>query len=91
MGVFQNRVLNKPVWSRTGETNGDGRRLHIGDVHKRHSSSSLSWVLKPRGMRQAGQVKPMRGNRYGYRVLGRNPRERDHLEDTGVEGVIILK
>jgi hypothetical protein len=47
----------------------------------------------------------MRGSGYGYRVLGekpeikrslgrpghRNLRARDHLEDLGVEGTIILK
>jgi len=34
MGVFQNRVLKKTFWSRTGKTNGVGRR----DLHELHSS-----------------------------------------------------
>jgi hypothetical protein len=40
MGVFQNRVLKKIFWPRTGETNGFGRRLHNADLHELHSSSS---------------------------------------------------
>ena len=28
VGGFQNRLLKKTFWSRTGETNGDRRRLH---------------------------------------------------------------
>jgi len=46
--VFQNRVLKMTFWSRTGETNGDGRRLHNADLHELHSSSGLRWVIKPR-------------------------------------------
>lgn len=89
--MFQNRVLKETVWSRTGETNGNRRRLRNGDLHEMHSSSILIPVIKPRRMRQVGHVKCMRGSRYGYRVLGRNPRERDHLKDMGVEGIMILK
>jgi hypothetical protein len=87
VGVFQNRVLKKTFWFRTGETNGDGRRLHNVDLHELHSSLCLSWVFKPRRMRQARQVKRMCGGR----SLGRNLKERDHLEVMDVEGIIILK
>jgi hypothetical protein len=90
-GVFQCRVLKKIFWFTTGETNEEGRRLHSRDLHELHSSPILIWVIKPRRMIQAGYVKRMRGSRYGYRVLGRNRRERDHLKDMGVEGITILK
>jgi hypothetical protein len=79
------------ILSKTGETNGDGRRLHNGHLHELHSSSCLIWMIKPRRTRQAGHVKRMRGSRYGYSVLGRNLRERNHLKDMGAEGIIILK
>ena len=57
------------------------------DLHELHSSSCLSWVIKPRRMRKAGQVKRMCGGK----ILGRNLSEGDHLDDMAVEGIIILK
>jgi len=42
-------------------------------------------------MRWAGHVAQMGERRGVYRVLAGNPRERDHLEDPGVDGRIILR
>ena len=42
-------------------------------------------------MRWAGHVAHMGERKGAYRVLGGNLREREHFEDTGVDGKIILR
>ena len=47
-------------------------------------------VIKSRRMRWAGHVARMGEERVVYRVLVGKPGERDHWEDIGVDGWIIL-
>ena len=49
------------------------------------------WVIKLRRVRWAGHVAHMGERRGTYRVLVGNPRERDHSENLGIDGRIVLK
>ena len=48
-------------------------------------------VIKSRRMRWAGHVARVGEGRDVYGILVGNPRGRDHLEDPGIDGKIILK
>ena len=56
-----------------------------------YSSSYIIRVMKSRIMSQAGHVAHMGDRKAAYRVLVGNLRKRDHLEDLGLHGSIILK
>jgi hypothetical protein len=47
--------------------------------------------MKSRGMKWAEHVARMDEMRNAYKILVRKPEGRDHLENTGVDGRIILK
>jgi len=48
-------------------------------------------MIKSRRMRWAGHVARMGERRVLYRVLVGKPEERDHLEEPGIDGRIILR
>jgi len=56
-----------------------------------YCSPNVIRVRKTRRMRWAGHVTCMDERRGVYRVLVGNLKERDHLEDSGVDGRIILR
>ena len=68
----------------------DWRNLHIEELYDMCSSNTIM-VNKSRRTRRAGFVAHMGERRGAYRVLVGSLRERDHLEDTGVDGRIIFK
>ena len=73
------------------EVTGDWRKLHNEELSDLYSSPNVVRVIKLRRMRWAGHVARM-GERKGvYRFWWGNLRERDHLEDPGVDGKIILR
>jgi hypothetical protein len=51
-----------------------------------YSSPDIIRQIKSRRMRWAGHVARMGEGRNVYRVLVRTPKEKDHLEDKGVDG-----
>jgi hypothetical protein len=56
-----------------------------------YSSPNIVRVIKSRRMRWVEHVACMGEKRVVYRMLVGNSKERDHLEDPGVDGRIILR
>jgi hypothetical protein len=67
------------------------RKLHNEELNDLYPSPHIIRVIKSRGMRWAGHVARMGEGRCVYRVLVGKPEERDHLEDPGLDGRIILR
>jgi hypothetical protein len=69
------------------------RKRHNEELYDLYSSPNTVWVIKSRGLRWAGHVAhrgERRGDVYTGLQLG-NLRQRNHLEDLGVDGRIILR
>jgi hypothetical protein len=61
------------------------------ELYDLHSSSNIIRVIKSRRMRWAGHVERMRERRGAYRFWWGNLRDRDHFENLGVNGRVMLK
>jgi hypothetical protein len=88
--VFENRVLRRIFGPKRDEVTGEWRRLHNKKLHALYSLLNINRVIKSRRLRWAGHVACMGDSRAVYRVLVENLREGHHLEDTGIDGRIIL-
>ena len=87
--VFKNKVL-RIFGPKTDEVTGEWRKLHNLELNALYSSLNIIIVIKSR-MRWARHVACTgRGEAY-IRFWWVNLRERNHLEDTGVDGRIILR
>jgi len=89
--VFENRVLRRICGRKRDEVTGEWRKIHNEEPNDLYSSPDIVWVIKTRKMRWAGHVASMDENRGVYRVWWGNLRSRDHLEDAGRDGWIILR
>jgi hypothetical protein len=72
------------------EATGEWRRLHNKELYALCSSPNIIRVIKSRRLRWAGHVACMGERRGAYRALVGKP-EGDHLEDSGIDGRIIIK
>jgi hypothetical protein len=86
--VFENRVLRRIFGLKRDEVTREGRKLHNEKLNDLYSSPNIDRVIKSRRMRWTGNVARTGEKRGLYRE---NLREKDHLEDTGVDGRIILR
>ena len=86
--MFENRVLRKILGPKMDEVTREWRNLHNEELYNLYFSSNFSLVIRSRRMRWAGHVACMRERRGAHRALVGNLRERDHLEDIGVEEVV---
>ena len=75
---------------RRDEVTGEWRRLHNKELNDMYSSPNIVRVIKSRRMRWAGHVASMGEERGRIGSWWGNRRERDHWEDLGVDGWIIL-
>jgi hypothetical protein len=89
--VFENRVL-KMFEPKRDDVTREWRKLHDEDLNDLYSTPNIFRVIKSRRMRWEGHVARM-GRRGVYRVFfwWGNLRERDHLEGSDVEWMIILR
>jgi len=77
--------------SKRDEVTGELRKLHNEELNDLYSSPNNFRVIKSRRMRWAGHMARMGERRGVYRGLAGNLREQEHLEDSGVDGRIILR
>ena len=88
--VTDNRVLRRIFWPKRDEVRGEWRELHNEERNDMHSPPNIIGIIKSR-MRWAKHV-ASKGKRGGaYRILVGSLRERDHLEESGVDGRKILR
>ena len=88
--AIENRVLKRIFGSKRDEVTGEWRKLRNEELYDLYSSPHIIRTIKSRRMRWAGHVARMGERRGIYRVLGGESEERDHLEDPGLDGRIIL-
>jgi hypothetical protein len=84
--VFENRVLRRIFGPKRDEVTGEWRKLHRGELHNLYSPPDIIRQIKSRRMRWGGQVARVGEGRNVYRVLVGSRKERDHLEDRGIDG-----
>jgi hypothetical protein len=79
-------VLRGIFGPKRDEVTGEWRKLHNGELHNLCSSPDIIRLMKSSRMRWAGHVARMGEGRNGYRVLVGKRKEKNHLEDQGVDG-----
>ena len=87
--VFENWVLRGIFGPNRDEVTGKWRKLHSEELNELYCSSNIVRVIKSRRMRWAGHVACIGREGACKRVWWGNLRERDHLEDPGVDGRLI--
>jgi hypothetical protein len=88
--IFENRVLRK-IFGPKREEDGSWRKLRNDELHSLYSSPNIVWVIKSRRMRWAGHMARMGEGRGVYRVLVGRPEGKNHWEDLGIGGKILLR
>jgi hypothetical protein len=84
-------VLRRLFGPKRDEVTGECRKLHNQELNDLYSSPNIVREIKHRKKMGRGHVALMCERRGVYRILVGNLRERDHLEDPGVDGRIILR
>ena len=85
--MFENRGLRRIFGPKRDDVKSEWRKLNIEELNSLYSSPNIFRVIKSRKMSWVSHVARMGKSRGVYRVL---VRERDHLEDPGVDGRIII-
>jgi len=81
------RVLSRVFGPKRDEVIRECRKLRNVKLNDLYSTPNIVRVIKSRRMRWAGYVARMGESRGVYR----KPEGRDHLEDSGIDGRIILR
>jgi hypothetical protein len=91
LGLSEYRLLRRIFGPKRDEVTGEWRKLDNEDINDLYCSPNIVQVFISRRMRWAGDVACMieRGEVHTEFWWG-NLRERNHLEDPGVDGRIIL-
>ena len=88
--VFENRVLRRESGPKRDEVRAELRKLHNEELNDQYSSLNIVRVIKSRRFRWAGHLARIGRGEVCTGFWWGNLRERDHLEDPGVDGRIIL-
>jgi hypothetical protein len=86
--VFENRVLKRIFVPNRDKVTGELRKLHNEELNDLYSSPNIVRVIKLRRMRWVGHVAQM-GEKRGVVFWWGNLRERDHLQDPRIDGIVI--
>jgi len=89
--VLENRVLRRVFGHKGEEITGEWRKIHNDELNYLYSSSNIVRVIKLRRMRWAGHVAQMGREEVYAGFWWGNLRQRDRLEDPGVNGRIMLR
>jgi hypothetical protein len=89
--VSENRVRRRVFGAEREKVAGGWRRLHNEKLHNLYASPNIVRVIKSRKTKWAGHVALMGVVRNVYKIMSRNVKGRDHSEDIGVDGKIILE
>jgi hypothetical protein len=83
--VCENRVLIRIFRPKKEGVTGEWRKIHNEDLNDLYSSPNIVRVINSRGMNGRGCSAYEEEERWG------NMRVRDHLEDPGIDGRVILR
>jgi hypothetical protein len=85
--MSENKVLKRIFGHKRDEVIGEWTKLHSVELHNLYSSPDITRQIKSRRMKWEGHVARMVEERKAYiRFWWESPKERDHLEDQGVDG-----
>jgi len=88
--AFENMVLRRIFGPRGDEVTGEWRKLHNEELNDLYSSPNIVGVINSRRIRWAGHVARMGEEKGNTGSWWGNRSERDHWEDLGIDGWIIL-
>jgi hypothetical protein len=89
--VFEYRVLRRIFGPKRDKVTRDWRKLHNEELNDQYSSPNIFWMIKSRRKGWVGHVAFMGKVEVDTGFWSGNLRQRDHLEDSGMDGRIILR
>jgi hypothetical protein len=87
----ENRGLRRIFGPKKDKVTGEWRKLHNEELNYVHSSPDIVRMIRSRRLRLVGHVARMGRGEVHTGFWWGNMRERDNLEDPGVDGRIILR
>ena len=88
--VLCEQDVEEDIWDERDEVNRERRRLYNEESYDLYCSPNVIWVMKSRIMRRAGHIAHMGDRRGANGFWWKNLGYRDHWEDLGLYGRIIL-